>query len=193
MIPILISEAAPISVILKILGIKLAIGIVAGFIVEFVISLRNKDKNTDNTISHLCEHEYCHCENGIVKSALKHTFNILLFIFVITLIINILIYVIGEDTISSFVLNRPVLGPILAGIIGLIPNCASSVILTELFLQNIISFATMIAGLLVSAGVGLIVLFRVNKNITENLKIALTLYCIGVISGILLGALGLNI
>ena len=187
MIPIFISEAVPISVILKILGIKLLIGIIAGFAIEFVLQLKNKDN--DNKIADLCEHEHCHCENGILKSSLKHTFNIFIFIFLITLVINTIIHLIGEDTLSSFISNRPILGPVIAGIVGLIPNCAASVIITQLYLEGLITVATLIAGLLVSAGVGLIVLFRVNKNLKENIKIVLLLYIIGVVSGILLEAI----
>ena len=90
-------------------------------------------------------------------------------------------------------LNRPVIGPIISGIIGLIPNCASSVIITQMYLENVISFGTMMAGLLVGAGVGLAVLFRTNKGIKENIKITLLLYAIGVLSGILLELIGVTI
>ena len=98
-----------------------------------------------------------------------------------------MIHFIGEDTIASFLRNQPILGPIIAGIIGLIPNCASSVILTQMYLENVISAATMISGLLVGAGVGLAVLFKANKGIKQNLKITALLYAIGVGSGIILG------
>lgn len=193
MIPILISEVAPISVIIKILGVKLLIGIIAGFVIEFFINIKNKNKEEDNKIVDLCEHEHCHCENGIFKSSLKHTLNIFVFILLITIVINIIIFLIGEDKLSSLVSNQTVLGPAIAGLVGLIPNCAASVIITELFLQGLISSATMISGLLVSAGVGLIVLFRMNKNIKENIKIVLLLYAIGVLAGILLEFIGLNL
>ena len=193
MLPILISEAAPISMILGILGIKLAVGIVAGFLIELFIGIKNKGKQEEEKIVDLCEHEHCHCENGIFKSALKHTLNIFAFIFLITVVINALIFWIGEDTISNLLTNQPILGPIIAGIIGLVPNCAASVIITELYLSNLINAATMISGLLVSAGVGLLVLFRVNKNLKENLKIILLLYTIGVTTGIILELIGLNL
>lgn len=193
MLPILISEAVPISVILKILGIKLLIGLIAGFAIELILYFKNKGKQEENKIIDLCEHEHCHCEESIFRSALKHTINIFVFIFIITLVINALIFIIGEETISSFILNRPILGPVIAGIIGLIPNCASSVILTQLYIEEIINAATMIAGLLVSSGVALIVLFRINKNIKENIKIIALLYCIGVISGIILDFIGFTI
>ena len=193
MLPIFLSEGVAIDIILKILAIKLIIGMIAGFLIDFVIRLKNKGNTEKEKIIDLCEKEHCHCEHGIFKSALKHTINIFIFIFVFTLIINLVIHLIGEENIAGFMLDRPILGPILSGIIGLIPNCASSVIITQMYLTNIISIGTMIAGLLVSAGVGLAVLFRINKGVKENIKITILLYAIGVVSGILLELIGLNI
>lgn len=196
MLPILISEAAPIDVILKILGIKLIIGVIAGFIIDLVINLTSKKAkdNDEEKIGDICEHEHCHCnEDGVLKSSIKHTLSIFIYILIVTLILNTLIHIIGEDKLSSFILNMPILGPIIAGLIGLIPNCASSVILTQLYLTNVISSATMISGLLVGAGVGILILFRVNKDIKENSKIIVLLYAIGVIAGIMLELCGLQI
>lgn len=192
MLPIFISEAVPISTILKILGIKLLIGVFAGFVIDLVIRFVKKEKQEEEKIVDLCEKEHCHCEKGIVKSALKHTINIFIFIVIITFIINLAIHFIGEDTIAGFLRNQPILGPVIAGIVGLIPNCASSVILTQMYLENVISAATMISGLLVGAGVGLAVLFKTNKGIKQNLKITLLLYVIGVLSGIVIGLTGIN-
>ena len=192
MLPIFISEAVPISTILKILGIKLLIGVFAGFVIDLVIRFVKKEKQEEEKIVDLCEKEHCHCEKGIVKSALKHTINIFIFIVIITFIINLAIHFIGEDTIAGFLGNQPILGPVIAGIVGLIPNCASSVILTQMYLENVISAATMISGLLVGAGVGLAVLFKTNKGIKQNLKITLLLYVIGVLSGIVIGLTGIN-
>ena len=192
MLPIFISEAVPVITILKILGVKLLIGVVAGFIIDFVIRLVNKGKQEEEKIIDLCEKEHCHCENGIVKSALKHTINIFIFILLFTFILNIIIYLIGEETIAGFLTNQPILGPVIAGIIGLIPNCASSVLLTQMYLENVISAATMISGLLVGAGVGLAVLFKTNKGIKQNLKITALLYVIGVVSGILIELIGIQ-
>ncbi len=192
MLPIFISEAVTVTTILKILGVKLLIGVVAGFIIDFVIRLVNKGKQEEEKIIDLCEKEHCHCENGIVKSALKHTINIFIFILLFTFILNIIIYLIGEETIAGFLTNQPILGPVIAGIIGLIPNCASSVLLTQMYLENVISAATMISGLLVGAGVGLAVLFKTNKGIKQNLKITALLYVIGVVSGILIELIGIQ-
>ena len=169
MIPIMISEAVPLWTILKILFVKLVIGIVAGFvIVDF------------------CEHDHCHCEKGILKSSIHHTLSIFVFILIVTFIINTAIYFIGEENISNILLNKPIFGPIVSSLIGLIPNCASSVIITNMYLKNVINVGTMIAGLLVNAGVGLVVLFKTNKKIKENIAIICLLYIVGVISGIVL-------
>lgn len=186
MLPILLTEAIPVTTILTILGIKLIIGIIAGFTIDAIIRLIKRDKKEEQKIEELCEHEHCHCEEGIVISAAKHTLSIIVFIFLITLVINGIITLIGEEAIANFISQNLVLGPIIAGFIGLIPNCASSVILTELFVENVISIPVLISGVAVNAGVGLLVLFKTNKNIKENLSIIGLLYAIGVLSGIIL-------
>lgn len=192
MLPIFLSEAVPITTILTILGIKLVVGMLAGFCVDFVMRLRHKDEEEEKIID-LCEKEHCHCEHGIVKSSLKHTLNIFIFILIVTIIINIAIHFIGEEQISGYLQNQPILGPVIAGVIGLIPNCAASVILTQMYLQNVISVATLISGLLVGAGVGLAVLFKMNKGIKQNFKIVTLLYGIGVIAGIVIELMGVHI
>ena len=191
MLPILISEAVPITTILAIIGIKIVIGIIAGGLIDIVF--RKKNIKEEENIVDLCEKEHCHCEKGILKSSIKHTINIFVFILLITLVINVLIYFIGEETVSSFISTKPILGPVIAGIIGLIPNCASSVIITKMYLSNVINFATMMTGLLVGAGVGLIVLFKTNKGIKNNIKITFLLYAIGVLVGIVLELLKVSI
>ena len=187
MIPIFISESVPIYVILKIIGIKLVIGIIFGCLIDFCLNLKNKGKIEKQKIEDMCEHDHCHCDQkGIVKSAVKHTFNITIYIFIVTLMISSCVYFIGEDNISEFIGNNVFLGPILVSLIGLIPNCAASVIITNLYLQNIINMPCLISGLLTSAGVGLIILFKSNKNLKENISIVGLLYAIGMISGIIL-------
>ena len=191
MIPIFISEGASITTLIKILGIKILIGMIAGFIIDLILRIRKKDDEEERIID-LCEKEHCHCDHGIVKSALKHTINIFIFVLLITFVINIIIHLVGEETIGNFVKSNVILGPIFGGIIGLIPNCAASVILTQLYLENVIPAATMISGLLVGAGVGLIVLFKMNKGIKQNLKITGLLYTIGVVSGIIIQLIGIQ-
>ena len=192
MIPIFISEAVPIDVMLKILGIKLIIGIIAGFAIDLVYRKYHKNQEEEKIVE-LCEKDHCQCEEGIIKSSIKHSLNIFIYILIITFIINLIVHFIGEDVIASFIYNKPIIGPILAGLIGLIPNCASSVVLTKMYLENVITVSTLISGLLVGAGLGLAVLFKTNKGVKENIKIVLLLYCIGVASGIILGFLGINI
>ncbi len=190
MIPIMISEGIPIITIIKILGIKLIIAVIVGFLIDLIIQTR---KNTEEEkIVDLCEKEHCDCEHGILKSALKHTVNIFVFIVIIIFIINMIVYFIGEENIANFLQANPVLAPVLASLIGLLPNCASSVILTQLYVQNVIPVSTMIAGLLVGAGVGLAVLFKMNKKLKENIEIVVLLVVIGTLSGIILQMLGIN-
>ena len=200
MIPIMISEAVSPIKIIKILAIKLLIGIVAGFIIDFVLRMVNKKKHMKTAeeeeidIEHLCEHDHCHCEEGsILKSALKHTINIFIFIIIVTFIINLIVYFIGEENIANLLLNKKILGPIIASLVGLIPNCAASVIITNMYLENVISAASMISGLLTGAGIGLAVLFKTNNEIKENIKIVVLLYSIGVIVGIVIDTLGIII
>ncbi len=187
MLPILISEQAPINLIIKILLIKLIIGITSGFLIDFIFKLIKKNKIQEVEINHLCEHDHCNCENtNIFKSSLTHSIHIFIYVLIITFLLNLVIYFIGEDNISKILASNLIFGPILAGLIGLIPNCASSVILTKLYLENVVTLSIMISGLLVNAGVGLLVLFRVNKNLKENIFITILLYLVGVISGFIL-------
>jgi len=188
MLPILLTESVSITTILTILGLKLVIGMIAGFVIDAILRMNIKEKE-EQKIEEICEHEHCHCEEGIIVSSVKHTLSIIFFIFIITLIINGIIQFIGKETIANFMSDKVLLGPIVAGFIGLIPNCASSVILTELFIQKVISMPLLIAGVCVNAGVGLLVLFKINKNIKENFKIVGLLYVIGVLSGIILQAI----
>lgn len=191
MIPVFISESVPILTLIKILAIKFVIGIIFGFIIDLFVRARKKDEKEEK-IEEMCEHEHCHCEkNGILKSAIKHTINILIYIFIITLIINFVVELVGEDNIATFVGNHAILGPAISSLIGLIPNCAASVIITNLYIQNIINGASLIAGLLTGAGVGLIILFKTNKNIKENFAIVGLLYIIGLLSGIVLQVIGI--
>ena len=196
MLPIFISEAVSPIIILKILGIKLIIGMIAGSLIDLIVNIfkKNKQEKQNDEIGHMCEEEHCHCdENGVFKSALKHTLNIFLFIVLITFIINIIVYFVGEETIASWILNKPIIGPMITSLIGLIPNCAASVIITNMYLENVVSLGSMIAGLLTSAGVGLAVLFKTNNRLKENLGIVVLLYIIGAMSGIIIELLGIMI
>lgn len=192
MIPIFISEAMPIGLMLEILVIKLILGVIFGFLIDFIFRKTNKNKEFEETPD-ICEQEHCHChEKGIIRASLKHTVNITIYIFIITLVISTLISLVGEDTIENLIQNNMILGPLMASLVGLIPNCAASVIITNLYIKNVINMASLISGLLTGAGVGLIVLFRTNKkHLKENLTIMGLLYIIGVGSGWLLQLIGI--
>ncbi|MBQ9588577.1 MAG: arsenic efflux protein [Butyrivibrio sp.] len=200
MIPLFISEQVPLLIMIKILAIKACIGIVMGFIIDFVVHryhrARNKSDNDPVNIEALCGKEHCHCEDdehsgfiGIIKSALVHTMHIFIFVLILTLVLNFIIELIGEDKLALLLKTSPIISHILAGIIGLIPNCAASVIITELYLDQMITMGTMMSGLLVGAGIGLLVLFRVNDNKRENINIAILLFFIGTVAGFLIDAL----
>ena len=186
MLPILISEAVPIGTISMILGIKVVIATIVGMVVDLIFR-KKQNEEAKEEIHKLCDEEHCHCEeHGVIRSSITHTLQIFVYILIISLILNLIIHFIGEETIAKLVLNVPVLGPVITSLVGLIPNCASSVILTQVYLENIISVGSMISGLLVNSGIGLLVLFRVNKSKKENFTILGILYLVGVISGIIL-------
>ena len=190
LLPILISEGTSIITVLKIIGIKIVIGIIFGFIIDLIVS--RKDNYHDN-IHDECMHIHCHCEDGILKSSIHHTLNITLYLFLTTLFISFLIYFIGEDKISLFLANKNIISYFLASLVGLIPNCASSVIITELYLNELISLGTLISGLLTGCGVGLLILFKTNKNLKENIIILILIYFIGVICGSLIDLIGVMV
>lgn len=192
MLPILISQQVPSHTIIRILAVKAVIGILAGLMIDLLMQMKKKMAQEELRIEHICDHQHCHCGEGkIIKSAISHTLQIFLFIILISFLLNLLIGFAGEDTLAAFILEKPVLGPTVAGLIGLIPNCASSVVLTQLYLEGVIGAGAMIAGLLAGSGVGLLVLYKVNDNLKENVKITLMLYVIGVVSGILIEMTGL--
>lgn len=204
MLPILISERAPVSLMVQIVAVKAVIGIVAGFVVDVIMRGRSlsgeahghhhrekqgyhHDHEEHYHIHEICEHDHCNCEkDGVFLSAVKHTLQITFFVMLISFALNLVLHFVGEDVLAHLILDRPVLGPVLAGIVGLVPNCAASVVITQLFLEGVIGMGAMMAGLLVGAGVGLVVLFRVNHHKGENLKIVGLLYGIGVAMGIVI-------
>lgn len=191
MLPIFISERVAPTRILAILAIKAVLGVVSGLAVDAVLRRTKYRSKSDRKIHDLCAEthpDYADTEEGGVwKAALLHTVNIVIFVFLITLGLTILVDAIGQERLGNFLNSIPVLGIFLAALIGLIPNCAASVALTQLYLAGLLSFAQMMAGLLVGAGVGLLVLFRTNHHhLRENIKITLLLYAIGVFWGLVL-------
>lgn len=185
MLPIFLSENVEISFIIKILLIKIAIGMFFGFLLDLLI--RRKE---ETQVEDFCHNGHCHCEHGIIKSAIKHTISIVLFIIVIEFFLNIGFSYLGEDNISKLFFKDSFFGPFVSSLIGLIPNCGASVVITELYLNNVITYSSMISGLLTGSGVGLLILFKTNKNKKDSLKILGLVYIIGVISGLIIQLLG---
>lgn len=196
MLPIMISSQAPITLILKILGLKVLIGMVFGFLIDLGVRIvkgpvRIKYR-AEHLIENICDHDHCKCDDGhFVKSACMHTLQVFAFIFIISLALNLIIGIVGEDTLASFMAGKDIIGVFVSALIGLIPNCASSVVITELYMEGILSFGAMMSGLLVGAGVGLLVLFRVNKSVKNSLMVTGILYILGVVSGLIIGILNI--
>ena len=218
MLPIFLAESVSPLAIAKILGAKIIIGMVMGFVVDAGLRLSRRDKEKLR-IHELCEREHCHCngechaceqnpelaydfehdddhehhhEHGsILRSAVKHTLQVTVFIFVITLVLNGVIAAVGEDAIGAFLSQNPVLSVLGSAVVGLIPNCAASVVIAQLYVEGSLGAGAMMAGLLVSAGVGLLVLFRANRRPGQNLAILGGLWVMGVAWGLLITALGI--
>lgn len=192
MLPIFISEAVPAGTIVKILAAKALIGVAAGFFVDFALKRIGKGHVVQKHIHDLCEQEHCHCEEeeaSIWKSAFVHTIKVFLFIFGVSVLLNLLLECGGENALEWFANNNTFIGSFLTGIVGLVPNCAVSVIITQLYLKGLISAGAMMSGLLVGAGVGVLVLFRTNRPETQNVKITGILFAIGVTAGLLIDLL----
>lgn len=185
MLPILIAEKASLSSILLLVGLKVLIGLICGFIIDLIIRKEEPKEHFD-----ICEHDHCDCEHGIFIPAIKHTLKTLIFIFIITFVLNFAFHYIGEDNIKHIFDKTNLFTPLIAALIGLIPNCGSSIVLTELYIANILPLSSALAGLLTNSGVALLVLFKSNKNIKENTKIVGILYLISIITGLLLKIFG---
>lgn len=181
---IMLSHPEMISHIWKLLLVKFIEGIVFGYILNFIFRKHANDK----AISDMCQDEHCGCEesSGILKPAIIHTLKMIIWIFVICLALNIVIELVGEDTLGRLIGGNFFFQPLLTALVGLIPNCAVSVLFTELYISGSLSFASAVAGLSTGAGLGLIVLFRMDKNKKECFKVVALLYACGAVAGLLL-------
>jgi hypothetical protein len=194
MLPIFISEHVEAGFIFKVLILKVFLGAIAGFAVDFIYFSCLKKNHRPIDIHHICENEHCHCHDetdaeeghGILKPALKHTLNVFAFVLLFSFLLNLLFAWLGEESLQQLIYNRPMISEFLAALVGLVPNCASSVALTQLYLEGVLSFGALMSGLLVNAGVGVLVLFKINDNRRENLTLVGVLYGIGVLFGCLL-------
>ena len=184
MLPIMITSGASWKSIAIILGYKLVVGITVAFLIDLVLHLLRRDKEKID-IDEICDNDNCHCERGLLFSALHHTLTISAFILAVTLVINGLVFFVGEEALGNVMSSIPVLSHLIAAIIGLIPGCATSVALTTLGLEGIISGGTMMAGLFSGAGVGVLILVRLNRRLKDNLMIMSLLVCVGFVFGLL--------
>lgn len=248
MLPIFIAEAVPLPQILGILGTKVAIGIVAGFIVDGALHLLRRDREPQR-IHELCEHDHCHCEkleeeeraqqqraltaaaatagvqaesrrgldgatdgadgadaanrdhahahggkagaDAILRSAVSHTVQVTVFVFLIVLVLNLVLAAVGEDALANFLNASPVLAVLASALVGLIPNCAASVAIAQLYVDGLLAPGAMLSGLLSAAGIGLLVLFRTNRSVKRNLQILCVLWFVAAICGLAVEALGI--
>ncbi|MEG1996342.1 MAG: putative manganese transporter, partial [Oscillospiraceae bacterium] len=183
-IPILASNPDNFGVILLIIGIKIVSAIVIGLLIDVIIKPKRDDDNADD----FCASCHCHEKGGrVLVPAIIHTVKIFAFILVITLVLDTIMFYIGEERIALLLGANRFIQPFICALIGFIPNCAASVLLTDLFINGVVSFAGLTAGLCTGAGVGLAVLFQANKGLKENVKIIGILYVSGVVIGLITG------
>ena len=184
MLPILISGGFTAPALLTILAYKIVVAIAVGFVLDLLLRLLGR-RGEEINIDELCDADDCHCERGILHSAIHHTLTTGLFILIVTFLINAVIFFIGEDSLAAIMYDRPVLSHAIASVFGLIPNCAASVTLATLAKEGLITVGTMLAGLFSGSGVGILVLFKVNKNPGQNVLVLLLLVFVGFIFGLL--------
>lgn len=184
MLPVMLGAGISATTIIAILILKFFVGVVIGFTADFV--LRRKGKTEEEHIHEFCEMERCSCKDGIWISALKHTLKILAIIYIVSALLHFAVEITPKDTLVS-VLNFPVISQVVAALIGLIPNCAVSITLTQLYVDSALGISPLLCGLLANGGVGLLVLFRVNRNLKNNLFITLTLFLSSLVFGTVAG------
>ena len=192
MLPILVAGNMKIGTVLLIIVYKCAVGIAMGFTIDLVMKAMKIEKE-DINIDEICDNDDCHCENGILRSALHHTLSVSLFILLVTLALNTLLFFVGEDALSGSLLTVPFVSHLLCALVGLIPNCASSVALTRLAMSGVIPTGAMMSGLFSGAGVGLLILYRMNRRPKENIIITALLVGIGIIFGLLADLVGISL
>ena len=184
-IPVLMAHPDKIGMIWKLIAAKVIIAVVSGIVIDAVIHALKLQGEENPDYEELCSE--CGCgSHGIWYSALKHTVKIIIFILVVNVVMGIIMGVAGEDAIAHFLEKLGFFQPFLSAMAGLIPNCASSVLITELYAEGAMPFGSAVAGLATGAGLGFAVLFRSNKNMKENFALLGVIYAIGVVSGMII-------
>ena len=189
MLPMMIAGNVSVKTVLLILGYKTVLGIAVGLLTDLILRLTHRSV-TEINIDQICDEDNCHCERGILRSALHHTMTVGGFVLIITLLINLAVTLIGAENIASVTSGIPILSHLICALIGLIPNCASSVLLTDLCLEGLITVGTMMSGLFSGAGVGILILIKVNKKPRENLFIISLLVVLGTLLGLVADLIG---
>lgn len=214
MLPLLLAEHVEVGLLARILVTKAVLGVILGFAIDLVLravlgrtSLAGVDESDageeqDEDAEFDPSAYSCDCGCGepltrgqtawwVVVNSAYRTFQVVVFIFVVSVLLNALIALVGEDALASFLSGNAVVATFVSGLVGLVPNCAASVVLTQLYIDGVLGFAPMIAGTLVAGGAGYLVLFRMNGNMRENAAIVGIVYALGVCAGLIMLVLGL--
>lgn len=214
MLPLLLAEHVEVGLLARILVTKAVLGVILGFATDLVLrsvlgrtSLAGVDESDageeqDEDAEFYPGAYSCDCGCGepltrgqtawwVVVNSAYRTFQVVVFIFVVSVLLNALIALVGEDALASFLSGNAVVATLVSGLVGLVPNCAASVVLTQLYIDGVLGFAPMIAGTLVAGGAGYLVLFRMNGNMRENAAIVGIVYALGVCAGLIMLGLGL--
>ena len=193
MLPLLISTGTPAGNILTILGVKVVVAMLAGLAIDAVSRLIHKDHDHEHHIGEMCQSGKCHCDDrSLWLAALMHTLQITASVFLVSLALNVALELGGDKALTDFLSASPLLGCLLSAVVGLIPNCASSVAITQLYLSGVLSAGALLSGLLVGAGVGILVLLRVNRPIKDSLRVIGLLFAVGLVFGVLFDISGLG-
>ena len=204
MVPVFLAHQEPLGRLAAIMGVKVAIGLVVGLVVDALLRAWHRAGDGRVHIRELCEREHCHCDDdhghdhghghgrwAIVRSALVHTVQVTLFILAVTFVFGLVIEYVGQDALGALLANHPVRATFVAALVGLIPNCGASVAITELYLDGVLATGPMLAGLLASGGVGLLVLWRTNADARQNALVTAFVYLVAVAAGLLASASGI--
>lgn len=184
MLPMMLSARLPITFVLTILSLKLLVGAVTGFAADGILRFQHREQ--EQHIHEFCEQENCSCEDGVWLSAIKHTLKISLLIFIVSAVLHNVVELVPREALVTL-LNYPVISQLASSLFGLIPSCAVSVTLTQLYIDGVLGVGPLLCGLMTNGGVGLLVLYRVNRNLKGNLIITLSIFLVGLIAGSLAG------
>ncbi len=175
--------------VFTVLAVKLVVAMLAGFVADLLLCKKQGHMHVED----LCNEQGCHCEKGVLRSALHHTLQIFSFILIINIVLGVVLHLVSAEQLAAALGGMPVLSQFVAALVGLVPNCAASVAIATLYARGVLSAGAMLAGLLTGAGVGLLVLFRTNKHLRENLIFVAALLLIGVAVGCLVDHTGLAV